>query len=379
MSNTEVVINKVKNEAEKDKFIKFPWKIYKGDENWVPPLLFDVKKNLDTKRNPFYKHSEIELFLAYRNGEICGRIAAITNEHHNKFHNDKAGFFGFFESVNDPSVSNELFKAAEGFLKSKGKDTMRGPVNPSTNDEVGLLIKGYDKPPVILMTYNPQYYTALTENYGFIKAKDIYAYLVNESVSKDEKIMGKLRRVSDIVQKKEKIKIRTMDLSDFKNELKRVKEVYNNAWSYNWGFVPMTDEEFDFLSESLKPIVDKDLVYFAEVNSKPVAFSLAIPDMNIVFKKINGRIFPFGIIKILLGRKKIHRIRLITLGVIPEYQKKGIEAIFIKNTIENGMSKGYNQAEISWILEDNIPMVQTAKNLGADQYKTYRIYDKTIT
>lgn len=379
MSNTEVVINKVKNEAEKDKFIKFPWKIYKGDENWVPPLLFDVKKNLDTKRNPFYKHSEIELFLAYRNGEICGRIAAITNEHHNKFHNDKAGFFGFFESVNDPSVSNELFKAAEGFLKSKGKDTMRGPVNPSTNDEVGLLIKGYDKPPVILMTYNPQYYTALTENYGFTKAKDIYAYLVNESVSKDEKIMGKLRRVSDIVQKKEKIKIRTMDLSDFKNELKRVKEVYNNAWSYNWGFVPMTDEEFDFLSESLKPIVDKDLVYFAEVNSKPVAFSLAIPDMNIVFKKINGRIFPFGIIKILLGRKKIHRIRLITLGVIPEYQKKGIEAIFIKNTIENGMSKGYNQAEISWILEDNIPMVQTAKNLGADQYKTYRIYDKTIT
>lgn len=379
MSNKEIVINKVKNEAEKDKFIKFPWKIYKGDENWVPPLLFDVKKNLDTKRNPFYKHSEIELFLAYRNGEICGRIAAITNEHHNKFHNDKAGFFGFFESVNDPSVSNELFKAAEGFLKSKGKDTMRGPVNPSTNDEVGLLIKGYDKPPVILMTYNPQYYSALTENYGFTKAKDIYAYLVNESVSKDEKIMGKLRRVSDIVQKKEKIKIRTMDLSDFKNELKRVKEVYNNAWSYNWGFVPMTDEEFDFLSESLKPIVDKDLVYFAEVNSKPVAFSLAIPDMNIVFKKINGRIFPFGIIKILLGRKKIHRIRLITLGVIPEYQKKGIEAIFIKNTIENGMSKGYNQAEISWILEDNIPMVQTAKNLGADQYKTYRIYDKTIT
>lgn len=379
MSNTEVVINKVKNEAEKDKFIKFPWKIYKGDENWVPPLLFDVKKNLDTKRNPFYKHSEIELFLAYRNGEICGRIAAITNEHHNKFHKDKAGFFGFFESVDDPSVSNELFKAAEEFLKSKGKDTMRGPVNPSTNDEVGLLIKGYDKPPVILMTYNPQYYTALTENYGFTKAKDIYAYLVNESVSKDEKIMGKLRRVSDIVQKKEKIKIRTMDMSDFKNELKRVKEVYNNAWSYNWGFVPMTDEEFDYLSESLKPIVDKDLVYFAEVNSKPVAFSLAIPDMNIVFKKINGRIFPFGIIKILLGRKKIHRIRLITLGVIPEYQKKGIEAIFIKNTIEKGMSIGYNQAEISWILEDNIPMVQTAINLGADQYKTYRIYDKTIT
>jgi hypothetical protein len=379
MSNTEVIINRVKNEAEKNKFLKFPWKIYKGDENWVPPLLFDVKKNLDTKRNPFYRHSELELFLAYKNGELCGRIAAITNENHNKFHKDNTGFFGFFESVDDQYVADELFKAAEEFLKSKGKDTMRGPVNPSTNDEVGLLIKGYEIPPVLLMTYNPKYYADLIENCGFTKAKDLYAYIVYESIAKDEKVMGKLRRVSDIVQKKEKIKIRNLDMTDFKNELKRVKEVYNSAWSYNWGFVPMTDEEFNYLSVSLKPIVDKKLVYFAEVNNKPVAFSLALPDMNIVFKKINGRIFPFGIIRILLEKKKINRLRLITLGVIPEYQKKGIEAIFIKNTIETGMSIGYSQAEISWILEDNIPMVQTAINLGAEQYKTYRIYDKKIT
>ncbi|MBN1632595.1 MAG: hypothetical protein JW917_00345 [Ignavibacteria bacterium] len=379
MANSEIVINRVKTETDRANFIKFPWKIYKGDKNWVPPLLFDVKKNLDTKRNPFYTHSEIELFLAYRNSDLCGRIAAITNENHNKFHTDKVGFFGFFESVNDQNVANELFKAAEEFLKSKGKDTIRGPLNPSTNDEVALLIEGFDRPPVLLMTYNPDYYPSLIENYGLKKAKDMYAFIVHDSVMSDEKVMGKLSRISDIVQKKEKIKIRTLDMSDFKNELQRVKEVYNKAWSYNWGFVPMTEKEFDFLSESLKPIIDKDLVYFAEVEDKPIGFSLALPDMNVVFKKINGRIFPFGFIKILLGRKKITRIRLITLGIIPEYQKKGIEAIFIKNTIEIGTSKGYNQAEISWILEDNIPMVRTAVNLGADRYKTYRIYEKKIS
>lgn len=379
MNNNDIIINKVRNEADKSLFIKFPWKIYKGDNNWVPPLLFDVKKNLDTKRNPFYTHSEIELFLAYRNGELCGRIAAITNENHNKFHSDKAGFFGYFECINDQKIADALFKAAEEFLKSKGKDLIRGPLNPSTNDEVALLIDGYDKPPVLLMTYNPEYYASLIENYGFKKAKDIYAYMVYDSISKDEQVMGKLRRVSDIVQKKEKIKIRKLDMTDFKNEIQRVKEVYNQAWSYNWGFVPMTEQEFDYLSVSLKPLVDKDLVYFAEVEGKPIGFSLALPDMNIIFKKINGRIFPFGIIKILFGRKKINRIRLITLGVIPEYQKKGIESIFIKNTIEIGMSKGYNQAEISWILEDNIPMVQTAVKLGADRYKTYRIYEKIIS
>jgi GNAT superfamily N-acetyltransferase len=379
MHNSDIVINRVRNESDKSLFIKFPWKIYKGDKNWVPPLIFDVKKNLDTRRNPFYTHSEIELFLAYKNGELCGRIAAITNEHHNKFHSDKVGFFGYFESVNDKDVAIELFKAAEEFLKSKGKDTIRGPVNPSTNDEVALLIDGFDRPPVLLMTYNPEYYAALIENSGFVKAKDMYAYMVYDSVTKDEKVMGKLRRVSEIVQKKEKIKIRTLNMQDFKNELQRVKEVYNQAWSYNWGFVPMTEKEFDYLSDSMKPILDKDLVYFAEVEGKPIGFSLAIPDMNVVFKKINGRIFPFGIIKILLGRKKINRLRLITLGVIPEYQRKGIESIFINNTIEIGMGKGYNQAEISWILEDNTPMVQTAIKLGAEKSKTYRIYDKIIS
>lgn len=379
MPTEEVIINRVKTEDEKAKFLKFPWKIYKNDENWVPPLLFDVKKNLDTKRNPFYKHSEIELFLAYKNGELGGRIAAITNANHNKFHSDKVGFFGFFECVNDQLVANELFKAAEEFLKSKNCDTIRGPVNPSTNDEVGMLVNGFDSPPVLLMTYNPEYYPVLSENYGFKKAKDVFAFIVKEKIVSDEKVMNKLRRVSDIVEKREKIKIRTMDINDFQNELHRVKEVYNKAWSHNWGFVPMTEEEFDYLAKSLKPLVDKDLVYFAEVDGKPIGFSLALPDMNVVFKKINGRLFPFGIIKILLGRKKITRIRLITLGIIPEYQRKGIEAVFIKNTIDIGIGKGYREAEISWILEDNLPMVQTAVNLNASKYKTYRFFDKIIT
>ena len=176
----------------------------------------------------------------------------------------------------------------------------------------------------------------------------------------------------------EKIEIKTLDMNNFSNELIKVKEVYNNAWKHNWGFVPLTDSEMDFVADSLKPIADKDLVYFAMYEGKPVGFSLAIPDMNQVFIKMKGKLFPFGIFKLLLNRKKVNAIRLITLGVIPSFQKRGIEAVFIKNTIDVSSSKGYRAAEISWILEDNIPMVQTAINLGAEKYKTYRLFDKLL-
>ena len=257
-------------------------------------------------------------------------------------------------------------------------DTLRGPVNLSTNDEVGLLVEGFDLPPIVLMLYNPKYYINLIENCGFAKAKDLYAYNVPASILNDEKVYGKLSRISDLVMKKENIKIRTMKLSNLKQEVQVVREVYNQAWQYNWGFIPMTEEEFDFVAASLKPIVDEDFVYFAEVNGKPVGFSLTLPDVNKAFIKMNGRLFPFGFIKFLLNKKKIDGLRMITMGVISEYQRKGIEAVFIKNTIDVGIRKNYKSCEISWILEDNIPMVQTAVNIGADRYKTYRLYDKKI-
>ena len=375
----EIIINKVKNETDKIKFIKFPWKIHKGNPNWVPPMIFDVRNTLNTKKNPLYQHTKLELFLAYRGSEIVGRIAAIVNDNHNKFHNDKVGFWGYFECINDKEVSRALFDAAKDFLLENGMDTMRGPINPSTNDEIGLLISAFDKPAVMLMTYNPEYYISLIEDYGNEKVKDLYAYIVKSSIINDEKRMGKLERVSQIVMKRENLNIRKINLQNFENEVKIIQEIYNQAWVKNWGFVPMTDDEFRYLAKNLKAVVDRDFVYVAEYNGKPVAFSLALPDYNQVFIKMNGKLFPFGVFKLLSGRKKINAIRLITLGVIPEFQKKGTEAVFILNTIKEGVAKGFNMAEISWILEDNAPMVATAENLGAEKYKTYRIFDKKIS
>jgi len=375
---SDIEIRRVSNETEKIKFIKFPWKIYKGDDNWVPPLIFDVRNNLNTNKNPFFRHAKAEFWLAYKDGKPAGRISGITNHNHNKQYNDKTGFFGFFESIDDKDVSNRLFDTVGEFLRNEGMDTMRGPINLSTNDEVGLLIDGFDTPPVIMMTYNPKYYIDLIEHYGFEKAKDVYAYKTDKSITDNKPVMDKLKRISDIVQKKENIKIRKIDIEDFENELLRVKEIYNNAWIENWGFVPMTDEEFTHIAKIFKQIIDKDLVYFAEVNGKPVGFSLALPDWNIVFKKLNGRLFPFGIIKFLLNKRKIDRIRIITMGIMKEYHRKGIEAVFIKDTILIGIEKRYNKADISWILEDNIPMIQTAEKLDLIRYKTYRIYDKKV-
>jgi hypothetical protein len=374
----EVVINKVTKEEDKLKFIKFPWKIHKGNPNWVPPMIFDVRNTLNTKKNPLYQHSKLELFLAYRGIEIVGRIAAIVNDNHNKFHKDKVGFWGYFECINDKEVSRALFDAAKDFLLENGMDTMRGPINPSTNDEIGLLINAFDMPAVMLMTYNPEYYISLVEDYGNAKVKDLYAYIVRKSIINDEKKMGKLERVSQIVLKRENLTVRKINLQDFENEVTIIEEIYNQAWVKNWGFVPMTDDEFRYLAKNLKAVVDRDFIYIAEYNGKPVAFSLALPDYNQIFIKMNGKLFPFGIFKLLSGRKKINMLRLITLGIIPEFQKKGTEAVFILNTIKEGIAKGFNGAEISWILEDNAPMVATAENLGAEKYKTYRIYDKQI-
>lgn len=368
----------VTNEAEKNLFIKLPKNIYRGNKNWVQPLNFDVKKNLDTTKNPFFTHSQIKLWIAYKDGTPAGRIAAIINENHNKTHNDKTGFFGYFECINDVEVAKILIDEAGNWLKENGMDNIRGPVNLSTNDEVGLLVEGFNVPPVILMLYNHEYYENLLVANGFLKVKDLYAYIVRDNILHDQKVMDKLRRISDMVLKREKIEIQSLNMNDFKNELAKVKEVYNNAWQYNWGFVPLTDSEMDFIADSLRPIVDKDLVYFAMYEGKPIGFSLAIPDMNQVIIKMKGKLFPFGFLKLLLNRKKINTIRLITLGVIPKFQKRGVEAVFIKNTIDVASSKGYTAAEISWILEDNIPMVQTAINLGAERYKTYRLFDKAL-
>ncbi len=361
------------------RFIKLPWQLYKGNKYWVPPLIFDVRNNLNTRKNPFYKHAEIELFLAEKDdGKLVGRIAAIKNDNHNEFHEDKAGFFGFFESINDRDVSDLLLDTACEWCKNKGLDTVIGPVNPSTNDECALLIDGFDSSPVLLTTYNPPYYQELIESFGFEKGNDLYAYFIPTNVINDEKMMAKLERMARLIKSKENIVTRKINMKDLDNEVKRIETIYNDAWEKNWGFVPLTTEEFDFLKGNLKALVDPDIVFFAEIDGEPAGFSLALPDYNQIFKKLNGRLFPFGVIKILTGRKKIDLCRVWSMGVRYKYQKRGIDSVFYLETIKAGNRKNYRGGEISWVLETNTAMRQTAEKLGAHIYKTYRIYSKTL-
>ena len=371
--NTSIV--RVTSQADLMKFIKFPWKIYSNDPYWVPPLIMDRKKLLDTSKNPFFKHAEIQLFLAKKNNEIVGRIAAIKNDLHNLHHNDKVGFFGFFECMNDQQTANLLFDSAKQWLEEKGMNAMRGPANPSSNDEYGMLIEGFNDSPRILMTYNPKYYINLCENYGFVKAKDLNAFkLETDKVLSSEK----LKRVADLAQQRSGLKIFHIDMKKFYSELDKVKYVYNKAWAPNWGFVPMTEEEIDAMAKDFKAIIEPSLLLFGEINGKLVGFALVVFDYNFIFKKMNGRLFPFGIIKLLTQKKKIPWARIITLGIIPEYQKRGLDAVFYYEIVTRAAKLNIFLGEASWVLEDNDMMNRGLEVMNAHAYKKYRIYEIPI-
>ena len=373
-SKTSIEIHPVQTKAELRAFINLPWKIYKGRTTWIPPLISEEKKTLDKNSNPFFQHSEAEYYLAFQHGEVVGRIAAIVNHNHNDFHNEKTGFFGFFESIDNQEVADLLFSAAAQWLCEKRMKIMRGPMNPSTNDTIGFLVDAFNSSPVIMMTYNPMYYLTLAENFGFKKSMDVYSYWMDSMQPLPEKAI----RVAERVRKKAGLTFRSVNMKKFWDEVALIKEIYNTAWSYNWGFVPMTDDEFHHLAENLKTTVDPDLAFIAEYNGKPVGFCLTLPDFNQALKKINGRLLPFGIFKLLYYAKKIKQARVITMGVIKEYQLRGIDSLFYLETYRRGIAKGYNGAEFSWILENNVMMNRAAQMIGGRIYKTYRIYDRLI-
>lgn len=355
------------------------WDIYAADPNWVPPLEMDRMKLIDEQKNPFYKHADVAFFLAEDNGKAVGRIAAIINHNHNGFHNDKTGFFGFFECINDEVVAKKLFEAAEDFLRSKGMTDILGPHNPSTNDELGLLIDGFSKPPVLLMTYNPSYYIDLIEKNGYTKAKDLYAWLLSTDTSRSEKLV----RVTEAMQVRAGITIRPFNKKDFTNEVGRIKALYNQVWEKNWGFVPMTDEEFDFLAGDLKQIYDPDLIFFAEKEGKTIGFALSLPDVNQAFHagpKIPRGILnlPIALWNLLTKKKAIDTVRILTLGVLKEFRGRGIDAMFYRKTIEIADKKGYKYGEASWVLEDNEMMNRAVEMMNGKRYKTYRVYQKTL-
>jgi GNAT superfamily N-acetyltransferase len=376
-----VAVTPVKSKRELKEFIKFPWKVYKGDANWVPPLIFERKAFFNPKKNPFYEHAEVELFLAKRGREVVGTIAAIINYRHNEFHGEKTGFFGFLEVVDDYEAAEVLLAAVRGWAQARGMDTLRGPANFSTNEEVGLLVGGFEMPPVVFMTYNPEYYVGFVERFGFRKAMDLYAYEIKRETYQYtyEGIPEKLVRVAELVSKRYGIKLRKVNMKDIEGEIARVKVLYNRIWEKNWGFVPMTDAEFDHMAAGLKQIADPDLVFFAEKDDEPVGFSLSLPDVCETLLRMNGRMFPFGWLIWLLGKKKIKAFRVMAMGVLKEYRGKGFDSLFYLKTIIESDRKGYDRCETGWVLETNDVMNRTMEMLGGKKYKTYRLYDLPLT
>lgn len=367
----------VTTKEEKNKFLKFPYDHYKGDEHWIAPLLMEQKKLIDTEKNAFYKNGNIALFLAEQNGEICGRIAAIEDHRFNEYHNTKIGFFGFFECIDDSSVSNLLLKVATDWLNDKDYHEVIGPSNPSMMDEIGILVEGFQHDPSILMPYHKPYYDKLIKGAGFEKEMDMYAYRVTQqSVSFD-----RMYRAEEIVKRRyPRLRIREVDLKNIDQEVQIVRRIFNQAWKDNWGFIPLTEEELAATADDFKMILDPKVAHIAEIAGEPVAFSIALPDLNQALKKLDGdgKLFPFGIFKLLWHQRKINRIRTALMGVLPEYQGKGIDALLHKEAILNGRQQGYNSSELSWVLETNSNMMRVAERIGAKIEKTYRMYRKEI-
>lgn len=361
-----------------DSFIKFEWDVYRNDPVWVPHLLMERKEFLSPKKNPFFEHADVGFFMAYRGGQPVGRIAAIVNRLHNEFHEDTTGFFGLFECLNDPEAARSLLKTAADFVRERHMTTLQGPFSFSTNDECGLLIDNFGQPPQIMMTYNPSYYVQLMEENGFSKVKDLLAFRMDVP----EAIPERLQRGVELIMKRNEFTVRTLNMKRFDEELERIKKIYNAAWEKNWGFVPMTDAEFDFLAKQLKQIVDPDLLFIAEHKGEPVGFSLCLPNINEVLGRIrDGRLLPFGLFKLLWYMRpgKIRSLRVLTLGIVKEHRNSGIDVVFYHKCFENGMRKGYLWGEMSWILEDNTAMNRALERMGAIAYKRYRIYQTSVT
>lgn len=368
-----IQIYKVSTKADLRDFIDFPHELYAGDKNYVPELFIAQRDMLTPGKHPSLKHIDLELFLAKIGPVIVGRVAAIHNKNHLAFTQDNNGFFGFFDCVDNYNVAKHLLDRAVEWIHGRGLTGVLGPVNFSTNDPCGLLIDGFDEPPQVMMTYNKAYYQSFIEMYGFEKRMDLFSYWFNPDTIPNRV----LTLAGNIEQRLNRsgITIRTVNLKNFKAEVKSIKRIYNEAWDKNWGFVPFTDEEFEYVAKDMKLILDEDFIHVAEKDNEVIGFSLALPNINEVQKNVRrGRLWPSGIFKLLLNRSKIRSVRVITLGVLDAYRMQGIEACFYTKINEMVVKKGYKGAEASWILENNEMMNRELQNIGSSVYKTHRLY-----
>jgi len=378
MTASSVLIKEITPDESLRRFIDVAWTINERDPNWIAPLRIAVKNALDRKRHPFHEHAEVAYFLATRAGESVGRIAAIINRRHNEFHDDSTGFFGLFECEDSTNTAEVLLETATNWLRERGCTSVRGPVNLSTNDEIsspGVLVDGFAHRPLLMMAHNPPYYASLLEASGFEKGRDLIAFWF------DDPTAGPTRgeRTLDRLLERQRATIRPLDMRRFRADVDAIKAVYNSAWTRNWGFVPMTDAEFEHLAKEFRPFVDPDLCLIAEVDGEAIGFSLTLPDLNQALRHVpNGRLFPIGLFRFLWHRRRINSMRVMTVGFTPKYQHAGLGPAFYIRTWQTGVTKGYTRGEGSWVLEENNEMVRPLMRMGGDPYKRYRIYERAI-
>lgn len=369
-----ITIHQVKTKKDLKEFLDLPFQLYKESKYWVPPLLLAIKEFFEPK-HPFNEVGTITSWVAKKDNKAVGRISAITNSVHEKTYNEKCGFFGFYECINDESISNMLFQTAENYLKALGMTKIKGPVHPSTNYECGTLVEGFDMSPYTMMTYNPPYHKDLLEKQGYQKSMDLISY----HLPVDFKMPESIKRISEKIQKKENISFRKANKKNWSHEVKVMKDIYNQAWEDNWGFVPMTDKEFQATAEGLKYIISEDYVQFAMVNGVEAGFIGCIPDINQVLKHMpDGRLFPTGIFKLLNKKKYISQIRVLTLGILPKYRNLGLPSHLFMKAQEVAQKDGLKDGEMGWVLENNLAMNKPILKMGGKPYKKYRIFEKNL-
>lgn len=374
---SEVKIIKVSTRKDQKRALDFPWKIYKDDPYWVPNLVSEEKGLLGFVDDPFYERNEVQTFLAERDGQTVGRIAAILNVGHLERFNDGIGFFGFFESIDDQDVANALFKAAGEWLKERGVKTVRGPMNPSMNHTVGLLIDGFDSSPFFMMTYNPKYYEKLVENAGFVKSQDMFSFW--GKIDMLPKIRERFLHTAEMIQERYNVVVRPLNKKRFTEDYEMFLDVYNRSLTNTWGFVPMSPNEIKKMASSLKMLMIPELALAAEIDGKPVGVTFCLPDYNPRIRAIKGRLFPFGFIKLLRNREAaIRRVRIISTNVLPEYQMTGLGLVLLNALVPKAVECGVQEAEFSWVLESNQYSRGSLEKGGAICNKTYRVYDRPI-
>lgn len=360
-----------------NRFLKAAYPIYAGDPHWVAPLLMD-QRQVFLDGNPFFHHARMQLWVAEDQGRVVGRIAGIYDQNYVQFQKDPAAFWGFFECVDDAAVSRALFAAVSDWARQQGAQRLLGPMNPSTNDECGLLVRGFDRPPVFMMTYNPPYYPRLVEQAGFTQAKDLLAFffdLAHTPMDRFERLAAKFEKRAP------EMKLRPIRKATLAEDIRKVTEVYNEAWEANWGFVPMTPAEIQFMARRLKPLLYEGLAYLMEAPQETVGFLLASPDYNQAFLPLRGRLCSPGLWKALpylLHWKTTDIVRVITLGVKKKFRGRGVEAAMLCHGLRTGFRAGFRHVEASWVLEDNEPVKRVIELFGGQVYKVYRVYERLL-